>query len=179
VKPIVSRNSRIRHPGHFSIGPYSIVDDYCYFSARVKIGRCSHVASGCSVAGGPKRQFSLGDYCSLSSGVKIWCASDDFVNDVVTIMPKGCEDVKDNLITGDVSISDMCAVGANSVIMPDNEIPEGTAIGALSFVPTRFKFKPWSVYAGIPIRLIGRRNMKNVLTQVKEIESRMRRKGGG
>src|ERR1700676_4337227 len=86
MKPIVSPNSRIRHQENFQIGEDSIVDDYCYFSTRVRIGRCTHIASGCSVAGGSEMQFQIGDFSSLSSGVKIWCVSDDFVNDLVTVI---------------------------------------------------------------------------------------------
>ena len=52
MKPIISPHVRIRHPEHFEIGEHSIVDDFCYFSTRVRIGLCSHIASGCSVAGG-------------------------------------------------------------------------------------------------------------------------------
>jgi len=173
MKPIVSPNCRIRHPEHFVIADYSIVDDYCYFSTKVKIGKCSHIASGCAIAGGKDRQFILGDYSSISSGTKIWCKSDDFVNDVVTIIPEGFGNIKNNVISGDVIIGNMCAVGTNSVIMPNNNIPEGTVIGALSFVPPNFKFKPWSVYAGIPIKFIKYRNKENVMRQVKELERKI------
>lgn len=169
-EPIISKNCRIRYPEHFSAGPYSIIDDYCYFSTKVRIGKCSHIASGCSVAGGKDRIFTLGDYCSLSSGVKIWCTSDDFANDVVTIIPDELGKIKKHLITGDVIIENLCAVGANSIVMPDNTIPEGTVIGALSFVPPHFKFKPWSVYAGIPIRFIKKRDRKSVLEQARLIK---------
>lgn len=174
MKPIISGNCRIRHPEYFSVGEHSIVDDYSYFSTKVRIGRCSHIAACCTVAGGKKMSFTLGNYCSVSSGVRIWCASDDFVNDIVTIVPEGSGGIKDHLITGDVSIADMCAVGSNAVIMPGNSIPEGTVIGALSFVPPGFKFKSWSVYAGIPVKRIGSRNRKNVLRQAALLERRMR-----
>jgi acetyltransferase-like isoleucine patch superfamily enzyme len=169
VKPIISPHVRIRHPEFFTVGDYSIVDDFCYFSTKVQIGRCSHIASGCSIAGGVERQFELGDYSSLSSGVKVWCTSDDFVNDLVTIIPEGIGPLKTHLLSGNVRIAAYTAVGSNAVIMPDNSIPIGTAIGALSFVPTKFKFEPWSVYAGIPIRLIGRRNRDNVLAQAEKL----------
>lgn len=174
MKPFISPNCRIRHPEHFSVGEYSIVDDYCYFSTRVKVGKCSHIASGCVIAGGKNRLFALGDYSSLSSGVKIWCTSDDFTNDIVTILPEDLKGIKNNLITGDVIFGNFTAVGSNSVIMPNNKIPEGTAIGALSFVPTNFKFKPWAVYAGIPIKFIGERNKENVTGQFEEIERKLR-----
>jgi len=168
--PIISNNIRVRCPKDFKIGDWSIIDDFCYFSTKVRVGRCSHIASGCSIAGGKDRQFVFGDYSSLSSGVKVWCASDDFARDVVALAPDEAGMIKKNFIKGDVTIGDMTAVGSNSVIMPRNHIPEGTVIGALSFVPVGFRFKPWSVYAGIPIRFIRRRNKKNVLNQVKIIK---------
>jgi acetyltransferase-like isoleucine patch superfamily enzyme len=102
--------------------------------------------------------------------VKVWCTSDDFVNDIVTIVPAAAGAVKTHLIEGDVSIGDFTAVGSNSVVMPGNEIPEGTVVGALSFVPPRFAFEPWSVYAGAPVRLVGRRNRENVLSQIRRLD---------
>jgi acetyltransferase-like isoleucine patch superfamily enzyme len=173
VKPIVSPNSRIRHPQHFEIGDYSIVDDFCYISTRVRIGLCSHVASGCSIAGGPAHQFTLGDFSSLSSGVKVWCVSDDFANDVVCILPPGVEDIKAHVIEGDVTFGNYTAVGSNAVVMPDNMVPEGTVIGALSFVPPRFRFEPWAVYAGIPVQKIGERNRVAVTAQAARLREKM------
>jgi len=173
VKPIISPNVRVRHPDHFTVGDYSIVDDFCYFSTRVEIGVCSHIASGCSVAGGRTHLFAVGDYCSLSSGVKVWCTSDDFVNDVVAIIPDGVGPIKEHLIEGDVRLENCTAVGSNSVVMPGNTIPEGTVIGALSFVPARFQFEPWSVYAGTPIRLVGRRNKEAVTRQASRLKAQL------
>jgi galactoside O-acetyltransferase len=170
MKPIISENCRIRHPDCFDVGDYSIIDDYCYFSTRVWIGKYSHIAMGCSVSGGKDRLFRLGDYCSLSAGVKIWCTSDDFKNDIVTIIPEGLSEIKDHIITGDVVMENFTAVGSNSVVMPNNTIPEGTVIGALSFVPTGFDFKPWSVYAGVPIRFTSNRNKSNVMRQYEKIK---------
>ena len=174
MKPIISPHVRIRHPEHFEIGDYSIVDDFCYFSTRVRIGICSHVASGCSIAGGRDHLFTLGDFSSLSSGVKIWCTSDDFVNDVVTHRAAPAPDpIKQHLIEGDVTLANYTAVGANTVVMPGNHVPEGTVIGALSFVPPGFAFEPWSVYAGIPIRRLGARNRAAVSAQAQLLRTRL------
>lgn len=176
--PIVSKQVRIRHPEHFEVGPGSIVDDFCYFSTKVRIGKCSHIASGCSVAGGIARTFTFGDFGSLSSGVKIWCTSDDFVRDIIAIMPPGVEDVKEHLITGDVAFERLTGVGSNSVVMPDNHIPEGVAIGALSFVPVRFAFEPWTVYAGVPIRPVRKRDRDGVMRQLDRLERQLRENSG-
>ncbi len=170
MDPIISPDSRFRVPEKVSVGEYSVIDDYCYFSTQLAIGRFCHIASGCSVAGGADQRFLLGDYSSISSGVKIWLTSDDFVNDAVVLLPNRFPAVKDHLISGDVACGRYTAIGANSVIMPRNELPEGTAVGALSFVPPEFSFEPWSVYAGSPIRLLKRRNRDNVLRQVEAIE---------
>jgi acetyltransferase-like isoleucine patch superfamily enzyme len=175
VKPIVSAQTRIRHPQHFEIGDYSIVDDFCYISARVRIGTCSHVASACSIAGGPRYQFTLGDFSSLSSGVKIWCVSSDFVNDIVCILPPGADDLT-RPIEGDVTMGNYTAVGANAVVMPGNVVPEGTVIGALSFDPARFTFEPWSIYAGTPVRRVGRRNQAAVTDQATRLRAWIERR---
>ena len=173
MNPIVSPNVRIRHPDRFEIGQYSIADDFCYFSTRVRIGLCSHVASGCSIAGGPDYQFVLGDFCSLSSGVKIWCVSDDYANDLITIIPDGAGPIKEHLIVGDVTFGDCTAVGSNTVVMPGNHVPEGTSIGALSFVPPQFPFEPWAVYAGIPLRRVADRNRDAVSAQAALLRKRL------
>jgi len=173
MKPIISANSRIRHPEAFVIGDDSIVDDYCYFSTRVRIGRGTHIASGCCIAGGVAMQFEIGHFCSLSSGVKVWCTSNDFVNDVVALTPAGVDEVAAHPIRGDVTFGNYTAAGANSVVMPRNSVPEGTVIGALSFVPAGFHFQSWSVYAGVPLRLIGPRNRARVMEQVHQLEARI------
>jgi acetyltransferase-like isoleucine patch superfamily enzyme len=169
MKPIISQNIRVRHPQHFEIGPYSIVDDFSYFSTKVRVGACSHIATGCSVAGGGARLFQLGDFSSVSAGVRIWCSSEDFVNDLVALLPPGVSDVLENSHVGDVTIGRYTAVGCNSVIMPKNEVPEGTVIGALSFVPPGFSFEPWAVYAGTPVRFLRPRNRDQVLRQAERL----------
>ena len=178
MKPILSPHTRVRVPEHFVVGEGSIVDDYCYFSTRVRIGRWSHVAAGCHIAGGSVRTFELGDFSSLSAGVTVWCTSDDYAEDIVMILPPGLDDVKEHLISGDVTFERYTAAGANSVIMPDNRIPEGTVIGALSFVPPRFAFEPWSVYAGTPIRKLRPRNKASVMSQVERVEAHLQRRQG-
>jgi len=125
------------------------------------------------VAGGGDRQFVLGDFCSLSSGVKIWCTSDDFANDLVTIVPSGAGPIKQHVISGDVTFANCTAAGSNAVVMPDNHVPEGTVIGALSFVPARFAFEPWTVYAGIPIRKVGVRDRDAVQAQAEALRVRL------
>lgn len=155
---VISQNIRVRVPDHFDIGEGSIVDDWCYFSTRVRVGVGSHIANNVSIAGGPERQFAMGDYSSLSAGVRVWCASNDFVSDLIAI--------GGGQIEGDVTLGDYTGVGSNSVLMPGVVIPEGCAVGALSFVPAFTELDPWTVYAGIPARPVAERDRTQVLAQV-------------
>ena len=175
MSAIVSPHVRIRYPDLFVVGDHAVVDDFCYFSTGVVLGVCTHVASNCSVAGGRAYRFELGDYSSLSSGVKVWCASNDYVNDLVVLLPPGV-DVGDRPLAGDVTFGRYTGVGANTVVMPGNTIPEGVAIGALSFVPPAYEFDPWTVYGGIPIRPLRDRNRANVLRQAERLREQI---GGG
>lgn len=156
MKPIISKNIRLRVPQHFKVGNNSIIDDFCYFSTKVDIGEHVHIANGCSIAGGKAFTFTMKGYASLSSGVKVWCSSNDYVTDPIVLGYSS--------ITGDVTLDKYTGVGSNSVIMPNNYIPAGTVIGALSFVPPNFKFKKWAVYAGIPVRYIKDRDRGAVLS---------------
>lgn len=106
--------------------------------------------------------------------MRIWCASHDFIEDMVALLPPGVT-VAQRLIVGDVRMGRLTAVGANSVVMPDNDIPEGVSIGALSFVPPRYGFEPWTVYAGVPIRRIAKRNKNEVLKQLEALGRQVNR----
>jgi len=159
--PIVSQNIRIRYPELFVVGAHSIVDDYCYFSASITIGRGCHIAPGCSVAGGRETRFVLGDLCGLSAGARVYTASNDFIRDLITLVPY----VENHAVSGDVVFERNSGAGANSIVMPRQRVPEGCAIGALSYVPPEFDFEPWAIYAGIPARKVGERDRDAVLAQ--------------
>lgn len=164
---IISKNTRIRYPEDFRVGKFSIVDDFCYFSTRVEIGMATHIAPNCTVGGGREYLFQVGDYSSVSSGVRVYCASNDYVNDLVVLKPAGTNAIGDNLVCGDVLLGNYTGVGANAVIMPGNNIPEGVAIGSLSYIPAFFQFEPWTVYAGIPAKPVKVRNRERILDQIK------------
>lgn len=167
-EPIISQQTRIRHPETFRIGRGSIVDDFCYVSTRVQVGIGCHIAAGCHIAGGQRFLFTLGDFSSLSAGVTIWCASNDYVRDLICLAPDG-PDLGDAQIEGDVTLGPYTGVGANSVIMPDTIIPEGAAVGALSFVPPHSRLEPWTVYAGVPARRIRPRDETRVRAQIARL----------
>lgn len=169
INSIISANIRVRLPDDFEVGDYSIVDDFCYFSTRVSIGRFCHIANNVSIGGGKDQAFVMADYSSVSAGARIWCASDDFTSDMAAITPPEIS-IQKNMITGNVIMEELTIVGSNSIVMPSNRIPVGVAIGALSFVPADYEFEPWTVYAGTPIRPVKKRDRISVQNQKRSLE---------
>jgi acetyltransferase-like isoleucine patch superfamily enzyme len=169
----------VKHGKNFTLGEYVIIkkpelveigdnvriSDFCRISSACVIGSDCEIAPGTYISGGDgKFSFKMGECSSLSSGVRIWLSSNDYVNELVT---HSLPEVKE--IQGNVTLGKYTGVGANSVIMPNNDIPDGVCIGALSFVPSNYQFEPWTVYAGRPIRPIKKRNKENVMKTLKKI----------
>jgi len=155
----------IKKPNLVEVGDNVRISDFCRISSACNIGSDCEIAPGTYIAGGDGQYiFTMGDCSSLAAGVKVWLSSNDYVNELVT---HSVPEVKE--IQGNVSLGKYTGVGTNSVIMPNNDIPEGVSIGALSFVPSNYKFEPWTVYAGRPIRAIKKRNKENVLKTLRKI----------
>lgn len=155
----------IKKPDLMEIGDNVRISDFCRISSACVIGSDCEIAPGTYIAGGDgKYTFQMGECSSLAAGVKVWLSSNDYVNELVT---HSIPEVKE--IQGNVRLGRYTGVGTNSVIMPNNDIPEGVSIGALSFVPSNYKFEPWTVYAGRPIRPIKKRNKENVLKTLRQM----------
>ena len=166
---IIGKTVRIRYPKFCTIEDKSIIDDFVYVSTKLVVGRNTHIANQVSIAGGKDFTCSIGSFSSISAGAKIWCASNDFINDIIAIMPKDVDNVG---ISGDVNISNFTGIGTNSVIMPNVTISEGASVGALSLVRPNTILKPWTYYAGIPAKPIKKRNKKQILKQFEIFKKR-------
>jgi acetyltransferase-like isoleucine patch superfamily enzyme len=94
--------------------------------------------------------ISIGSFCTISHGVRLFTASADYSGNSFT--NRFPQDKFQNPIVGGIEIKDHVIIGANSVVMPNIIIEEGAAVGALSFV--RKSLAAWKIYAGNPLREI-------------------------
>ena len=155
----------IKKPDLMDIGDNVRIADFCRISSACKIGNDCEIAPGTYIAGGDgEYTFDMGSFSSLAAGVKIWLSTNDYVNELVTHSVPEVKEIK-----GNVKMGKFTGIGTNSVVMPNNDIPEGVTIGALSFVPSNYKFEPWTVYAGQPIRPIKKRNKANIMRTLMKI----------
>jgi galactoside O-acetyltransferase len=124
----------------------------------IHIGGSSHL----SCSGG----IVLNDFVTISQGVKIYSASDDYTGDTLT-NPTVPEKYK-NVERKKVIVERHVIIGSNSVIAPGTTAEIGVAVGALSFAKGRLE--AWNIYAGNPIRKLKPRS-KNLL----EVENELNR----
>jgi len=124
---------RIRGPHQLSVGDYTHigVDNFL---------QCS---------GG----LTLGKYVLLGPGVKIWTVNHRFDDPTVPIHEQGYDYEK-------VVIGDGCWLGANVFVFPGVVLPEGCIVSANSVVAKK-KYPAWSILAGYPARVIGKRRHKH------------------
>lgn len=152
----IGANVFIKHEDTFVAGDHCNILDNSMISPHTILGNHCLIDRFVLIAGS-NFTFTMEDFSGLGGGVIIWLQSNDYVNSLVSTNAQ---------ITGDITLKKYSGVGANSVVMPSNVIPEGTVVGANSFVPSDFPFEPWSVYVGNPIRKIKDRNKESIMKEV-------------
>jgi len=151
----ISRNCTIVGLPNIVIGDDVRIDGFTSIIApagSVRIGSNVHVGIGCVL--GAKGGITLEDYSSLSHGVRILTAVDDYGGRYLTnsTLPPDVLGVA----VAPVRIGRYVPVGAGSLILPGVEIEEGAAVGAMSLV--RRSLPGWRIYAGNPLQELGERS---------------------
>ena len=148
-----------------SLGNNVIIDDFVFLMGgrKTEIGDYVHIASFASITGGG--ELIMGDFSGLSSGVRVFTGHEDYKGSHLTnpCVPEPYRHAHRSF----VHIGKHAVVGANSVILAGVTIGEGVAIGAGSLV-TR-DCKPWTIYAGVPVKEIGKRDKENMLKLEKKL----------
>jgi acetyltransferase-like isoleucine patch superfamily enzyme len=152
---IIGKTVRIRHPSRCIIHDGSIIDDFCYISSAVEIGRHCHIASNVSISGGSGSLY-MGDYSTLSNHCSVHCGSSDY-RKVSLDIPSIPAPLRFGGETLPISIGRFVTIGAHSTILPGATIPDGLACGAYSLLKN-VSYRPWSLYVGIPVRWVAERD---------------------
>lgn len=140
---------------HVRVGHDVMIDDgvFMLLGEGSTIGSWVHIACGATVQGSGK--LVVGDFVGISSGVRIFTATDDLTKGSLTnpTVPDKYRTVK----RAPVTIGKHAVIGSNSVVMAGAEIGDGVIIGACSFVPPFAKLEAWGIYVGCPVRRVGSR----------------------
>ncbi|MBU4219677.1 MAG: acyltransferase [Actinobacteria bacterium] len=156
---IVYPLAKIVKPEVVEIGPYSKIDDFSFIfgGAGIEIGRYVHVASFVSVIGGG--ELVLGDYAALAAGARLITGTDHYEGG--SRMSAALPLEQRNVRISKIIVGKDAFVGTNAVVHPGITIGEGAIIGSCSLVLD--DCEPWTIYAGIPCKPIGKRPVVNRL----------------
>ncbi len=165
---IIGKTVRIRRPELVSIDDGSIIDDFAYISGEVEIGKYVHIAASCSLQAS-KSKIIIKDFAGLSSGVRVFAASADYIKCSFDTAPVPQEMMYGGIFE-EVVINEFVWIGANSVILPGCHLPKGFTAGALCKLTKKLPYKPWHVLvddrSGESVRRIG---IEKVLTEASKL----------
>lgn len=149
---ILNALCKIMRAENMQIDDYSRVLDFAYIDAgeSLKIGKYSIITWHCLIEGGAK--VDIGNRVFIGPGSKLLSSTYSF-NGFYTneFLPKATREIQ----YGDIKICDDAYIGAGSIIMPGVTIGEGALVGANALVNRNLK--PWGIYFGNPVKLIGMR----------------------
>ena len=140
------------HPQNAEIDDHCQIMDYAFLDAgkSLKIGKYSTITWHCLLEGGAN--ISIGDRVFIGPGSKV--LSSTYELDGYYAIEHIDERARATRY-GDITIHDDAYIGANSVVMPGVTIGEGAVVGANALVNRNLK--PWGIYFGNPVKLIGMR----------------------
>lgn len=144
--------AKIINPHCAEIDDNTIILDYVFIDAEksFKIGKYSCITWQCVIEGAS--HVEIGDRCFLGPGTKILGSTYEFQGYYTSQHLPGDASA---IHYGDIKICNDAYLGANCVVMPGVTIGEGALVGANSLVNRNLK--PWGIYFGNPVKLIGMR----------------------
>jgi len=164
---IIGKTVRIRRSESFEIGSGSIIDDFTYISCQIKIGKFTHIGAGTHIIGGKKAKITIGNFVNIAPSCNIAGGQNNYRGGGL-VSPTIPEGYGGKAEIEPVEIGDHCLLGFNVSVLAGVKLPEGVSVGAYSLLKP-MKYKPWTLYAGIPAREIGKRDGKLMKKQAEKL----------
>lgn len=163
---LISKDSKIYSPHKIVIGNNVRIDDFCVLSGEIAIGSNVHLAVGVQLAAGAGK-ITLKDFAGIAFNSVLTASSDDYSGRSIT-GPTVPDKYKKTKVEGDIVIGKHVIIGTSCVILPNVNIGDGSAVGALSLVSK--SLDPWGIYLGVPAKKIKNR-MKDILELEKDYKA--------
>ena len=153
---LISRLTTFYNISGISIGNNVRIDDFCILSGKITLYNNIHISAFCALYG--SNGITISDFSGLSPRTTIFSASDDFSGEYMVgpMIPNKFR----NIHGGTVNIGKFVQIGAGSIIFPDLNIGDGVSVGAMTLINK--SLDPWTIYAGIPARILKKRSQKIV-----------------
>lgn len=158
----ISPTAHFSRPEKVSIGDHVSIDEFFACAVGLDLGSYIHISKHVGVIGGNDGLLRMGNFTNISLGGRIVCASDEFGGEglIGAGIPK---EYCDRVVVAPVVFEDFANTGASVTILPGVKLPQGVVIGACSLVRASDALKPWTIYAGNPLREIKPRRREKML----------------
>lgn len=145
---------------NISVGEFTWIDSGVRIEAmlgEIKIGKRVHIAPYAIIAA--REPVIIEDYAAVGAGAKIYANSERPYGRKRMSGPMIPEEYKAFYTKKIVLEKDSC-VGTGAVLLPGAYISEGAVVGANTVV--KKKIEPYDIVAGLPPRIIGKRDKVKV-----------------
>lgn len=157
----MARNCTIAGLENITLGDRVRIDGYTTLIAtrgRLSIGSHVHICSGCVL--GARGGIELGSFSSVSHGVKLLSAVDDFSGEAMT--NSTLPDKVLRVHAAPIRVGRYVPIGSGSIVLPGVAVGEGAAVAALSLVSS--SLPDWTICGGnpaVPLRPRSRNLLAN------------------
>jgi galactoside O-acetyltransferase len=163
----IARTCTIVGLENITIGDFVRIDGFTTIIASggpLRIGNHVHICSGCVL--GARGEIELADFSSLSHGVRLLSAIDDFSGRCMTnsTLPEELLGVQ----AAPIRIGRYVPIGSGCIVLPGSAIGEGAAVAAMSVVNR--PLAEWTIYGGNPAKELGPRS-RDLLALARQIEA--------
>lgn len=156
----IGHNTFFANPSKVFLGDNVRIDPFCWISSGLKTGDNVQITSHVVIGGGREHTVTLGNWCFIGYGSKLFCASEDYSGNYGPVNEYWGHN---KVFRGDIELSDYAGIASDVIVMPNVKIPIGCAIGAKSFVYSKNSLTPWSVWIGNPLLFHKERNKDNII----------------
>jgi galactoside O-acetyltransferase len=164
----VARTCTVVGVENVTIGDHVRIDGYTTIVATrgtLAIGNHVHICSGCVL--GARGGIRIGDYASLSHGVKLLSAIDDWSGDGLTNSTVPADLVR--IHAAPIVLGRFVPIGSNAVVLPGVVLGEGAALAAMSLAAG--SLPEWTICGGNPAVAL-RPRARTLLDKAARLERR-------
>jgi len=160
---LIGPGAEIRHPRRITVADYVFIDERVRLDAMagsISIGRRTHIGPYAVIAG-VGTSVLIGDYAAVGAFARVYANSEAPIDGKRMSGPMIPENMK-GMITAPVRIEKDGLVGTGAVVLPGVTVGEGGVIAGNSLVLARTQIPPWTIWGGVPAKLLGLRKKVTV-----------------
>ena len=156
----IGHNVIFTNPSEVHLADNVRIDPFCLITTALEVDSYTQICSHAVLGGGKQHKISLGKWCFIGYGSKLFCASEDYSGEEGPVNEFWGSN---KIYRGDITFEDYSGIASDVMVFPKVVIPKGCTVGAKSFIYTKNDLEPWGVYLGNPAKLHKPRNKENVL----------------